>query len=131
LCTKRCFPHGATSRTRADPRLRAGRLCKVVRRIAINRRRWRGGRGEALTDHVPGATVEDMAHQTADRQLVQAALQTLPIEQREALFKTYFRRTSVDQAADVLGVPTATVMALTHDALHALRQAIDEQGRRP
>src|SRR4051794_8199194 len=95
-----------------------GGMWRLVRRIVINRWRWRGGRREALTDHVPGATVEDMAHQTADRQLVEAALQTLPTEQREALFETYFRRASVDQAADMLGVSPATVMARTHDALH-------------
>jgi RNA polymerase sigma-70 factor (ECF subfamily) len=72
--------------------------------------------------------VEDTVQQTLDRQLVQAALQTLSIEHRQALFECYFRGASIAEAADTLGVPPGTVKSRTHYALRALRQAVDGTG---
>jgi RNA polymerase sigma-70 factor (ECF subfamily) len=83
-------------------------------------------RSEVLTDLVPEHAVQDTAQQTVDRQLVHAALRTLPIEHRQALFETYFRGASVAEAAGTLGVPPGTVKSRTHYALHALRQEIDQ-----
>jgi RNA polymerase sigma-70 factor (ECF subfamily) len=103
-----------------------GWLFTVARRID----RWRsaGRRREVLTDPAPGAAVENMAQQTADRLLVLAALQTLSIEHRQTLFETYYRGASVTQAAETLGVPAGTIKCRTHYALRALRQALDEMG---
>jgi RNA polymerase sigma-70 factor (ECF subfamily) len=72
--------------------------------------------------------VEDTVQQTLDRQLVQAALQTLSIEHRQALFERYFRGASIAEAADTLGVLPGTVKSRTHYALRALRQAVDGMG---
>jgi RNA polymerase sigma-70 factor (ECF subfamily) len=104
---------------------RRGWLFTVAKRIVIDQWRSASRRPEVLTDHVPEQTVEDMAEQAANRQLVQAALQMLSIEHRQTLFETYFRGASVAQAAEALGVPPGTVKSRTHYALHALRQAID------
>ncbi|MDT5284502.1 MAG: polymerase sigma-70 factor, subfamily [Mycobacterium sp.] len=71
-------------------------------------------------------TVQNTAQQTVDRQLVLAALRTLSIEHRQALFETYFRGASVAEAAGTLGVPPGTVKSRTHYALRALRQVIDK-----
>src|SRR3954470_3820155 len=57
-----------------------GWLSTVARRIVIDRWRSASRRREVLTDPAPGVTVEDVTQQTADRQLVLAALRTLSIE---------------------------------------------------
>src|SRR4051794_25131958 len=104
------------------------RLWTMARRIVMDQWRSSSRRPEALTDHVPAATVAEAAQQTVDRQLVQAALRTLSIEHQRTLFETYFRGASMAQAAETLGVPPGTVKSRTHYALHALRQAIDGMG---
>jgi RNA polymerase sigma-70 factor (ECF subfamily) len=102
-----------------------GWLFTVAKRIVIDQWRSASCRPEVLTDHVPEQVVEDTAQQTVNRQLVQAALQTLSIEHRQVLFECYYRDASVAEAAETLGVPLGTVKSRTHYALHALRQAID------
>ena len=103
-------------------------LFTVARRIVIDQWRSAGRRREVLTDRVPEETMEDTAQQTVERQLVQAALQTLSIEHRQTLFETYFRDASVAEVAETLGVPPGTVKSRTHYALRALRAAIDGMG---
>jgi RNA polymerase sigma-70 factor (ECF subfamily) len=105
-----------------------GWLFTVAKHIVIDQWRSANRRPEVLTDHVPEQAVQDTAQQTVDRQLVQAALQTLSIEHRQTLIETYFRGASVAEAAQTLGVPPGTVKSRTHYALRALRQAIDEMG---
>jgi len=103
-------------------------LFTVARRIVIDQWRWASRRPEVLTDNVPEQPVQDTAQQIVDRQLVQAALQTLSIEHRQALFECYFRGASIAEAAEHLGLPPGTVKSRTHYALRALRQAIEEMG---
>jgi len=69
-------------------------------------------------------TVTSTAQQTADRQLMLAALQTLSIEHRVVLVECYYRGASVAQAAERLGVPAVAVKSRTHHALRALRRAL-------
>ena len=104
-----------------------GWVFTVARHIVIDQWRSASRRPEVLTDLVPEQAVQDTAQQTVDRQLVHAALRTLSIEHRQALFETYFRGASVAEAARTLGVPPGTVKFRTHYALCALRQAIDEE----
>ena len=73
---------------------------------------------------VRGQAAEDTAQQTADRQLVLAALRTLSVEYRQVLLECYFHGASAAEAAETLGVPLGTVKSRTYYALHALRQAI-------
>jgi RNA polymerase sigma-70 factor (ECF subfamily) len=102
-----------------------GWLFTVAKRIVIDQ--WRStSRGpEVLTDHVPELTVDDTSQQTADRQVIHAALRTLSLEHRETLFETYFRDAPIAAAAESLGVAPGTVKSRRHYALRALRQAID------
>jgi RNA polymerase sigma-70 factor (ECF subfamily) len=85
-----------------------------------------GSRAEVLTGMVPEHAVPDTVQQTVDRQLVHAALRTLSIAHRRALFECYFRGASVAEAARTLGVPPGTVKYHLHHALRALRQEVDE-----
>ncbi len=103
-------------------------LFTVAKRIVIDQWRSASRRPEVLTDQVPEQVVDDLAQRIVDRQLVLAALQTLSIEHRQALFECYFRDASVAEAAENLGVPPGTVKSRTHYALHALREAIDGIG---
>ena len=82
------------------------------------------GRGAGPTT-VRGQAAEDTAQQTADRQLVLAALRTLSTEHRQVLLECYFRGASAAEAAETLGVSLGTVKSRTYYALHALRQEID------
>jgi RNA polymerase sigma-70 factor (ECF subfamily) len=105
-----------------------GWLFTVARRIVIDQWRSARRRPEVLTDHLPERAVQDTTQQSVDRQVVQAALRTLSIEHRQALFECYFRGASIAEAAVTLGVPAGTVKSRTHYALRALRQAIDAMG---
>jgi RNA polymerase sigma factor (sigma-70 family) len=82
------------------------------------------GRGAGPTT-VRGQAAEDTAQQTADRQLVLAALRTLSTEHRQVLLECYFRGASAAEAAETLGVPLGTVKSRAYYALRALRQEID------
>jgi RNA polymerase sigma-70 factor (ECF subfamily) len=105
-----------------------GWLFTVAKRIVIDDWRAARRRPAVVTNQVPEYSVEDMAQQTVDRQLVQSALRTLSTEHRHVLFECYFRGASVAEAAETLGVPVGTVKSRTHYALHNLRQAIDAMG---
>jgi DNA-binding NarL/FixJ family response regulator len=50
----------------------------------------------------------------------------LSTEHQEVLLECYFRGASIAEAAKTLGVPPGTIKSRTHDALHALRRALDE-----
>lgn len=52
---------------------------------------------------------------------VSQALRSLSPAHREILNETYFRNRSVNEAAQLLGLPVDTVKARVYDALHALR----------
>ena len=82
------------------------------------------GKGAGPTT-VRGQAAEDTAQQTADRQLVLAALRTLSTEHRQVLLECYFRGASAAEAAETLGVPLGTVKSRAYYALRALRQEID------
>jgi RNA polymerase sigma-70 factor (ECF subfamily) len=105
-----------------------GWLFTVARHIVIDQWRSASRRPEVLNDRVPEQTVQDAVRKILDRQLVRAALQTLSIDHRQALFECYFRGASIAEAADTLGVPPGTVKSRTHYALRALRQAVDGMG---
>jgi RNA polymerase sigma-70 factor (ECF subfamily) len=105
-----------------------GWLYTVARRIVIDEWRAARSRPEVVTDSLPERPVDDLAQQTVDQQLVRSALRTLSLEHREVLLECYFRRSSVAQAAEELGIPPGTVKSRAHYALRALRLAIEEMG---
>jgi DNA-directed RNA polymerase specialized sigma24 family protein len=69
-------------------------------------------------------TLTHTAQQTADRQLMLAAVQNLSIEHRVVLLECYYRGASVAEVAETFGMPADAVKSRTHHALRALRQAL-------
>lgn len=60
---------------------------------------------------------------------IRAALRRLPLRHREVIVLRYHLDHSVDQIADLLGVPAGTVMSRLHRALQALKTHIKEDAR--
>jgi RNA polymerase sigma-70 factor (ECF subfamily) len=59
---------------------------------------------------------------------VTEALKALSPAHREVLNETILRDRSVNEAAEVLGVPVGTVKSRTYYALRALKVALEERG---
>lgn len=56
------------------------------------------------------------------------ALEDLTPAHREALVETYFKGRTVNEAADVLGVPSGTVRSRVFYALRSMKLALEERG---
>jgi RNA polymerase sigma-70 factor (ECF subfamily) len=105
-----------------------GWLFTVARRIVIDDWRTARNRHEIVTAEPPEQRVADPMEQTIDAQLVATAFRKLTPEHRDVLLETFYRGSSVAQAAQRLGIPPGTVKSRTHYALRALRLALDEIG---
>ncbi|HEY7010418.1 MAG TPA: sigma-70 family RNA polymerase sigma factor [Jatrophihabitantaceae bacterium] len=106
-----------------------GWLYTVARRIVIDDWRSARTRPEVVTDDVPepvAANPDAIAQRVVDRDLVVAALRTLSDEHRAVVLETYFRGSSVAEAAAALGIPPGTVKSRLHYALRALRTTMGE-----
>ena len=103
-------------------------LYAVARRIAIDDSRLARNRHETATGRIPDVAVADAGDDVVTHELVTAAMARLSADHRAVLREVYYRGRSVDEAAQVLGVPPGTVKSRTHYALRALRLAIEELG---
>src|SRR6516164_10437765 len=106
-------------------------LATVARRIVIDEKR----RKSARPPEIGGAEVVDRAPAAADetesllrKVLVSEALQALSAAHREVLNETILRDRTVNQAAEVLGIPVGTVKSRVYYALKALRVVLAERG---
>ena len=106
-------------------------LATVARRIVIDEQR----RKRARPSEIGGAEVVERAPVAADetehllrKVLVAEALQALSAAHREVLNETILRDRTVNQAAEVLGVPVGTVKSRVYYALKALRVVLAERG---
>lgn len=104
-------------------------LATVARRIVIDDRRRRGARpaesGEAGLETLQSADgVEDLLRNV----LVTEALASLSPAHREVLGATILSDRTVNQAAEVLGIPVGTVKSRVYYAVRALRVALEERG---
>jgi RNA polymerase sigma-70 factor, ECF subfamily len=104
-------------------------LATVARRVIIDDRRRRAARpqeaGEAPLEtlHIADG-VEDLLRKV----VVTEALKALSPAHREVLNETILRDRTVNEAAEVLGVPVGTVKSRTYYALRALKVALEERG---
>jgi len=105
-------------------------LATVARRIVIDEHRRKRARPE-----IGGAEVADKAPAAADetehllrKVLVAEALQELSPAHRDVLNETILRDRTVNEAAEVLGIPVGTVKSRVYYALKALRVALAERG---
>jgi RNA polymerase sigma factor (sigma-70 family) len=106
-------------------------LATVARRIVIDEHR----RKRARPPEIGGAEVVDKAPVAADetesllrKVVVVEALQAISPAHREVLNETILRDRTVNQAAELLGIPVGTVKSRVYYALKALRVALSERG---
>jgi RNA polymerase sigma factor (sigma-70 family) len=104
-------------------------LATVARRIVIDHRRSREVRppevGDAPLENLPMA---DEMDGLLRKVVVADALRALSAPHREVLTETVLRDRTVNQAAEVLGIPVGTVKSRVYYALRALRVALEERG---
>jgi RNA polymerase sigma-70 factor (ECF subfamily) len=104
-------------------------LATVARRIVIDQGRRRSARpaetGDVMLENVP---VADSTEDLLRKVVVAEALQALSAAHREVLNETILRDRTVNQAAEVLGVPVGTVKSRVYYAIRALRLVLAERG---
>jgi len=76
------------------------------------------------------ATPEDVLIERANREVVQEALTALPVPFREILLLCEVEEMSYEEMAQVLAIPTGTVMSRLHRARRALRAQLVEKFKR-
>ena len=104
-------------------------LATVARRIVIDERRRKLPRPAETGDGmVERGSVADETEDLLRRVTVAEALQALSPTHREALNETILRDRTVNQAAEVLGIPVGTVKSRVSYALRALRLVLAERG---
>lgn len=103
-------------------------LYTVARRIVIDEWRSRSARPETLLADVPERGVADRAEEIIEAQLMAEALSKLSPEHRAVLAEMFYRRSTVAEAAQRLGIAEGTVKSRTHYALKALKLTLSEMG---
>ena len=107
-------------------------LTTVAKRIVIDdHRRKRARPAEAGDEMIPHQPVDDDTAATLQRLMVTEALKELSAAHREVLNETILRDRTVNQAAQVLGLPVGTVKSRVYYALRALQVVLTERGVLP
>lgn len=104
-------------------------LATVARRIVIDDKRRKSARpaetGDEMLENAPAAdNTEDLLR----KMVVAEALQALSAAHREVLNETILRDRTVNEAAEILGIPVGTVKSRVYYALKALRVVLAERG---
>jgi RNA polymerase sigma-70 factor (ECF subfamily) len=104
-------------------------LATVARRIVIDEQRRRKARpteaGEGMLENV---SVTDGTEDLLRSVIVADALLALSPAHREVLNETILRDRTVNEAAEVLGIPVGTVKSRVYYAVRALRLVLAERG---
>ena len=77
----------------------------------------------------PGA--DDLGIDVAVRDQLERGFRRLDVDQRTVLVMHYYLGFSLDEAAEVLGVPPGTVRSRLHRAINAMRAALEADARMP
>lgn len=125
---------------RALPRLRepdrfAPWLFTIVRRSALNRLRGQyADRHELVGDLESDLDRSDAARDPVeglmDRAEMVARLAGLPVLEREVLVLHYLEDLSVEDCAQICGVPAGTIKSRLNRARHMLREHVEKEGER-
>lgn len=103
-------------------------LATVARRVVIDQQRRKDARpaetGEARLER---ASVADLADDVLRSIIVTEALRALSPSHRQVLNETILSDRTVNEAAEVLGIPLGTVKSRLYYALRALRLVLAEQ----
>jgi RNA polymerase sigma-70 factor (ECF subfamily) len=104
-------------------------LATVARRIVIDEQRKKDARpAEAGDDKLERASVTDLTDDVLRTVIVTDALRALSPSHREVLNATILSDRTVNEAAEVLGIPVGTVKSRVYYALRALRLVLGERG---
>jgi len=104
-------------------------LATVARRIVIDEQRKKEARPpETGEEKLEQASVTDLTDDVLRGVIVTEALRALSPSHRQVLHETILSDRTVNEAADVLGIPVGTVKSRVHYALRALRLVLAEQG---
>ncbi|WP_411121087.1 sigma-70 family RNA polymerase sigma factor [Streptomyces sp. x-19] len=104
-------------------------LFTVLRNLVIDGHRARQARPPESGDpELAHLTVPDDVDHVLTSQVLVEALRDLRPSQREVLLHVHYLGRSVNQTAQVLGVPPGTVKSRTHYAARALREALHNRG---
>src|SRR5919197_3977041 len=106
-------------------------LLAVARRVVL--REWRSSsRREALTARVASATTHQLnASEPEDSNVVLAAFERLPLNDREALALVYWDDLSTSEAATVLGCSQVALRVRLHRARRRLSALLETTPPRP
>jgi len=104
-------------------------LYTVARHIVIDGRRSHSARPHEV-DPTPleAMAIPDDSESALSAMVIADALQSLSPKHREALAETYLRDRTIEEAAEVIGVPQGTVKSRVYYALRALRHALEDDG---
>jgi RNA polymerase sigma-70 factor (ECF subfamily) len=111
-----------------------------LHRLLVNacyREARRGRRRRSLEVHIdllamPEASgVIDAGLDLADRDQLERGFRRLDVDQRTVLVMHYYLGFSLDDAAEVLGIPPGTVRSRLHRAINAMRAALEADARMP
>ena len=110
-----------------EPGMLRAWLFTVARRIVIDGRRSHSARPrEVDIGPLSLVPVPDRSEQSLSAMVVSDALQALRVEHREAVEETYLRGRTINEAAQILGVPPGTVKSRVYYALRALRRTLQD-----
>jgi RNA polymerase sigma factor (sigma-70 family) len=108
-----------------DMRAALWRLVRQRAASAMERSSYRQGMPRPRLEDVPSAEQDPLGER--EPSAVLAALSKLPPRQREAIGLEFFMRLSSSEIADAMGIRTATVRALRHQALSRLRDILESE----
>lgn len=114
-----------------DPGLAEAWAYRVLVRACHDQLRTQQRQTPALHLIADDGAHDDHAISIADREQLERAFRTLPVEQRAAIVLQYYRDLTLPEIAEVLGVPVGTVRSRLHYAKRALRSAIEADARPP
>ena len=104
-------------------------LATVARRIVIDEQRRKDARpAETGQARLEKASVTDLTDDVLRSVIVTEALRALSPSHRQVLNETILSDRTVNEAAEVLGIPVGTVKSRVYYALRALRLVLAEQG---
>jgi RNA polymerase sigma-70 factor (ECF subfamily) len=94
----------------------------------------RRGSIEVHVESLPMPEASDaprMDFDLADRDQLERGFRRLDVDQRTVLVMHYYLGFSLDDAAEVLGIPPGTVRSRLHRAINAMRAALEADARAP
>ena len=95
---------------------------------ARKRKRWHPA---TIVRSIVEPTAPDLIGGVIERERLERGFQRLSVDHRAVLILTYYLDLPAEQVAEALDVPVGTVASRLHRARHALRGAIEADGRVP